>query len=155
MCNWLFMSVVCGQICKIDHCIHIYWCNPMRRGYNGPYSWKRNTFISISLTKRTSQFCMLFSKWNSTGKHGEIQETSVFSAFPNFIHHFELLKLTCKANDRWIKSSIVRLIPGLYLFLFREYRPLANILKGGITLVHPHSRNKSDFTGLIFPATYM
>ena len=39
---------------------------------------------------------MLFSKWNSKGKHGEIEMTSAFSTSPIFIHRFELLKLACK-----------------------------------------------------------
>ena len=36
-----------------------------------------------------------------------------------------------------------------------EYTPRAILPKRGITLVHPHSRNKSDFTDLIFSCYVM
>ena len=28
---------VCGNFCKIDHCIHIHWCIPMGLGKNDPW----------------------------------------------------------------------------------------------------------------------
>ena len=34
---WVCMYVVCGQLCKIDHCIHIHWCILMGLGHNDPW----------------------------------------------------------------------------------------------------------------------
>ena len=33
------------------------------------------------------------------GNYGEIEMTSVFNISPNFVHRFELVKLTCKTKE--------------------------------------------------------
>ena len=72
----------------------------------------------ISLTKRTSLFFMLFLKWNGEGKLGEIRVTVAFST-SNFIHRFELLKITYKTKEKINQVCFLRLIPGLYLSSFK------------------------------------
>ena len=47
----------------------------------------------------------------------EITYTSV-----NFIHHLDLVKIIYKINENQV--CVVRLIPGLKLFLLREYGPM-------------------------------
>ena len=50
--------------------------------------------------------------------------TSVFNNSPNLIHHFTLGKMNLQ-NERKIKQvRVIRLIPGLQLFLFQEYEPI-------------------------------
>ena len=61
------------------------------------YSCKRNNLISqISLTKRTSLFLMLFSKWIIRGKHGEIEVTSSSNTSIKSIHLFQLSRSLAK-----------------------------------------------------------
>ena len=33
----MYVVLVCGMFCKIDHCIHIHWCIPMELGHNDPW----------------------------------------------------------------------------------------------------------------------
>ena len=58
--------------------------------------------------------------------------------------HFDLIDLgNCKFILFFFQVQAMDLV---VLAMFS----LARILKSGITLVHPYSRNKSDFTDLIF-----
>ena len=47
---------------------------------------------------------MLFLKWNIQGNYCEIEMSSVFNTSPNFIHRFELVKLSC--NQKKNKSGL-------------------------------------------------
>ena len=59
---------------------------------------------------------MLFWKWNSEGKHGEIEVTSAFSTSPNLICCFELTN----CSQKW---SV------FHWDLFKEKKTVSNMYK--------------------------
>ena len=51
----MYVVLLCGMFCKIDHCIHIHWCTPMELRQNDP--WVESHMWIQQKWGRTSSWC--------------------------------------------------------------------------------------------------
>ena len=82
---------VCGNFCKIDHCICIHWCIPMGLGHND--SWVESHMWPQQM-------------WGQRSSRGQWPLVQVLAKKVHYIHILWCIFMGLGHNDPWVKSHM-------------------------------------------------
>ena len=82
---------VCGNFCKIDHCVHIHWCIPMGFGHNDP--WLESHLWPQQM-------------WSQRSSRGQWPLVQVLAKKVPCIHILWCIFMGLGHNDPWVESHM-------------------------------------------------